>query len=77
MTKNFEFQDMFGRIFHMVSSNLILYEVRGNKGCYKLPKGTTDAELEKLMKKSVKDKKDYIFELCKDNPFEEKEDVLY
>lgn len=77
MIKNHDFQDKFGRVFHMISSSLILYERNDGGDTFFIPKETTDEELEKLMEKSVKDDKDYVYELCKENVYEDEEGVLY
>ena len=73
---NKEFMDKYGRVFHLMCSSFVLYEDIATNKTYKLPSNLTTDKINKLMDKSLSDNFNYLYELCKDDIYEDEEDAL-
>ena len=77
MTPNYQFFETFGHIGCLIPDGGLTYEKVDTNELFKFLENITESEIEKLMKKSVKDKNDYIFDIVKNNKFEYKEGCVY
>ena len=72
-----EFRDQFGNIGYLEPSGGIVYAPNKIKGTYHFPEHMSEAEIEELMERSVKENKDLIIDLVKDHPVVYKPGCLY
>ena len=72
-----EFWDQFGDIGYLESSGGIVYAPNKIKGTYHFPEHMSEAEIEQLMERSVKENKDLIIDLVKNNRVVYKPGCLY
>ena len=73
---NKEFMNKYGKVFHLVCSSSVLYEDIATNKTYAIPKKLTTEEINELMDKSLSDNTNYLYEVCKDNVYEDEEDAL-
>ena len=73
---NKEFMEKYGRVFQLMCSSFLLYEDITTNKTYKLPSNLTTDKINELMDKSLSDNFNYLYELCKDDIYEDEEDAL-
>ena len=62
------FEIIFGSILKEENSNNLFYNCRRMDKSFVIPKNLSDEKLCELIRKSINDKYDYIYELVKDSP---------
>ena len=75
--RNSDFRWRFGSIGYLEPGDGLAYSPNDIKGSYRFPEHMSEAEIEELMKRSVKENKDLIIDLVKDNPVVYKPGCLY
>ena len=74
---NIEFRTKFGNVFYLEPGGGAAYDPNDTKGAYHFPDSMSEAEIEELMERCVKENKDLIFDLVKDNPVVYKPGCVY
>ena len=72
-----EFWHRFGDVGYLEPGDGLAYSPNDIKGSYRFPDSMSEAEVEELMERSVKENKDLIIDLVKDNPVVYKPGCLY
>ena len=73
---NFEFQEQFGRIFHLIPDAQLAFETL-NGELYSIPENISEEELENLMRLGVEEKKNLVLKLVKGHELKLDPDVVY
>lgn len=74
---NSDFRRNFGVIGYLEPGDGLAYSPNDIKGSYRFPEHMSEAEIEELMERCVKENKDLIIDLVKDNPVVYKPGCLY
>lgn len=74
---NSDFGRKFGNVFYLEPSGGLAYDPNNTKKSYTFPESMSEAEVEELMERCVKENKDLIIDLVKDNPVVYKPGCLY
>ena len=78
MIHNSDFYLKFGAVYYEYStSGKLTYSPNSSKEGYFFPDQISEYEIEQLMERSVKENKDLIIDLVKDNPVVYKPGCLY
>ena len=77
MKPNFDFQEKFGHIVNFMPDGGLVYEQATTGKLFSIPDNMNETTLELLMKKSVSENKDFVFDFVKNNAFKLKEAVDY
>ena len=77
MIHNSDFYLKFGAVYYEYSSGKLTYSPNSSKEDYFFPDQISEYEIEELMERSVKENKDLIIDLVKDNPVVYKPGCLY
>ena len=74
---NPEFWHRFGDIGYLEPGDGLAYSPNDIKGSYRFPDSMSEAEVEELMERCVRENKDLIIDLVKDNPVVYKPGCVY
>ena len=77
MPYNKEFFMKFGHIGFLEPGPGISYAPKDDDSSYSFPSGMSEAEIESLMKKSVDEDIDFVFDVMKDSPIVYDPDLIY
>ena len=77
VASNSDFYLKFGAVYYEYSSGKLTYSPNSSKEGYFFPDQISEYEIEQLMERSVKENKDLIIDLVKDNPVVYKPGCLY
>ena len=75
--RNSDFRWRFGAIGYLEPGDGLAYAPNDTDEAYRFPDSMSEAEVEELMERCVKENKDLIIDLVKDNPVVYKPGCLY
>lgn len=65
---NGAFRQRFGNVFYLEPGGGLAYHQKKTDEYYFLPESTSEEQVEELIEQCLKENKDLIFDLVKDNP---------
>lgn len=74
---NIKFRTKFGNVFYLEPGGGAAYDPNDAKGAYHFPDSMSEAEIEELMERCVRENKDLIIDLVKDNPVVYEKGLIY
>ena len=77
MPYNKEFFIRFGHIGYLEPGPGIAYAPKDDDNSYTFPEDMSESEIESLMKKSVEEDTDFVFDVVKDNVLVYEQDRIY
>lgn len=77
MKPNSDFYFKFGTVCYECSTGKLMYAQNSSTKDYFFPDSMSEAEIEELMERCVKENKDLIFDLVKDNPVVYEKGLIY
>lgn len=75
--RNSDFRWRFGAIGYLEPGDGLAYSPNDIKGSYHFPDSMSEAEVEELMERCVRENKDLIIDLVKDNPVVYEKGLIY
>lgn len=75
--RNSDFRWRFGSIGYLEPGDGLAYFPIDTDEAYRFPDSMSEAEIEELMERCVKENKDLIFDLVKDNPVVYEKGLIY